>query len=320
MNIAYNILNAFLWGEDMAQRLGILGVELNDPLCVTSGVDTTPRALRCADIHKVLKQCCGSSGLLFDHGDVALEMVERVQYYQAQRFGTCTLLNMLQKTKDSSYKILSDGQIPVILGGDMLMSLGTVEGIGSCFTNLGLICFDAQMNLCAENDKTDMISILKQSMRGIQVGNTPNGLEACVKLTQKISPVHMVFIGVRDYSRNEILCAKERNIRIYTIMDVEELGISKIIDATIDYLGDCDGVHLSFDFDCMEGDQMPGIVNPVSMGLTSKEVMVAMNLLYQTGLITSAEFYGIDSCKDYNNQTGKTAVELIGALFGSKSL
>ena len=58
----------------------------------------------------------------------------------------------------------------------------------------------------------------------------------------------------------------------------------------------------------------------ISMGLTPKETMIAMNLLYQAGLITSSEFFGIDCCKDINNHSGKVAVQLIGTLFGAKSL
>lgn len=303
----------------MAQRLGILGVGLNDPLCMTAGVDIAPRALRCANIHKVLKVCSGTNGMLFDYGDITLEAAERVQYYQTQSFGVCALVNIIQKTKTVMHNMVKERQVPIVIGGDMLMSLGTVEGLGNHFKRLGIICFDAHLNLCADDDEKDIFAIIKQSMRGIQIGCTNKDLGA-IQLKHKISPDKVVFIGARDYSRKEILTAKENNIRIYTIMDVEEMGIPKIINETTDYLADCDGVHLSFDFDCVDGEAMPGLVEHICMGLTSKEVMVAMNLLYQTGLITSTEFYGIDSCKDSGNQTGKMAVGLIGALFGSKSL
>lgn len=304
----------------MAQKLGVLGVELNDPLSTTSGVDVSPRALRCANIHKVLKQCSGKNGALFDYGEITLETLERIQYYQAQKLTKSMLFSILQRTSDAVDKIITHRQIPIVLGGDMLMSLGTVDGLANHFQKLGMICFDAHLNLYEDEAEADIFSKMKQSMRRVQSGKIVDGLEGYFKLKYKISSSRMVFIGARDYSRKEILTAREENIRIYSIMDVEEMGISRIIDETIDYLVDCDGVHFSFDFDCMDAEGMPGIVNHVSMGLTSKEVMVAMNLLYQTGLITSTEFYGIDSCKDYNNQTAKMAVELIGALFGSKSL
>lgn len=302
----------------MGQKLGVLGVELNNPLNALLGVDMAPKAFRYANLHKMLKDCSGDNGLFFDYGDLILGSTERVQYYHSQRMDMNVFINMLKKTSDFVYKMARQHQIPIVLGGDELLSLGTVEGLAEHYKRMGMICFDAHLNLGEEN--ISGFEFMKKSMRALQIGRDLGKSAENLILKNYVSPARMVYIGARDYSRAEILIAKEHRIKVYTIMDIEKMGIAQIIDETIDYLVDCDGVHLSFDFDCIDGEMLAGICHPISMGLTPKEAMLAMNLLYQTGFITSSEFFGVNCCKDTNNQTGEVGVQLIGALFGAKSL
>ena len=305
-------------GDLMGQRFGILGVELNNPLDALQGVDMAPKAFRYANLYKILKDCSGYNGSVFDYGDVVLGEMERIQYYQIQRLDMNVFSNILKSIRDLTYKMTIQHQIPVVLGGDESLSLGTVEGLTMHYKKMGMICFDAHLKLGEED--VSGFEFIKKSMRALQFGRDSDKLVEHLRLKNYLSPDRLVYIGARDYSRSEILIAKEHRIKIYTIMDVEKMGITKIIDETTDYLADCDGVHLSFDFDCIDGEMLAAIGYPISMGLTPKEAMIAMNLLYQTGLITSSEFFGIDCCKDMNNQAGKIGTQLIGALFGAKSL
>ena len=303
----------------MGQRLSILGVELNNLLHPFIGVDLAPRAFRYAGLHHMLQNCCGINGIVFDYGDIVLDKTERIQVYLPEPPNLSIVSSILQKTQELTYYITLKRQIQIVLGGDELVSLGVVEGLSRHYKKMGMICFDAHLNLGDENT-ISMFSFLKKSFRKLQIGRDLDKISEEISLDNPLSPQSLVFIGARDYSRLEILAAKEYQVKIYSIMDVEKMGISKIIDETIDYLADCDGVHLSFDFDCLDGEMLPGISDPISMGLTPKETMIAMNLLYQAGLITSSEFFGIDCCKDINNHSGKVAVQLIGTLFGAKSL
>ncbi len=99
--------------------------------------------------------------------------------------------------------------------------------------------------------------------------------------------------------------------------EVNRYGMAQVIEETINYLKErTDGVHLSFDLDAINPQEAPGVGTPVEGGVTFRESHLALQMLFEANLITSAEFVEVNPLLDQQNQTGKTAVALIGALLG----
>lgn len=103
--------------------------------------------------------------------------------------------------------------------------------------------------------------------------------------------------------------------------EIDRLGMTRIMEETIEYLRErTDGVHLSLDLDALDPNDAPGVGTPVAGGISYRESHLAMEMLEESNLITSAEFVEVNPILDEKNRTAETAVALMGSLFGEKLL
>jgi arginase len=108
---------------------------------------------------------------------------------------------------------------------------------------------------------------------------------------------------------------------VYTMHEVDKLGMSNVIKETIEYLSDkTDGVHLSLDLDGLDPQDAPGVGTPVMGGMSYRESHLAMEMLSDSGIISSAEFVEVNPILDEKNKTATVAVGLMASLFGEKLL
>jgi arginase len=103
--------------------------------------------------------------------------------------------------------------------------------------------------------------------------------------------------------------------------EIDRMGMAKVMEETISYLKEkTDGVHLSLDLDGLDPNDAPGVGTPVMGGISYRESHLAMEMLEEAKIITSAEFVEVNPILDEKNKTAKVAVELMGSLFGEKLL
>jgi arginase len=137
----------------------------------------------------------------------------------------------------------------------------------------------------------------------------------------KVKPEHVVIIGARSLDDGEKILIKEKGIKVYTMHEIDRLGMAKVMEETIAYLKErTDGVHLSLDLDGLDPNDAPGVGTPVMGGISYRESHLAMEMLEEAGIITSAEFVEVNPILDEKNKTARAAVELMGSLFGEKLL
>ncbi len=137
----------------------------------------------------------------------------------------------------------------------------------------------------------------------------------------KIKPENVVIIGARELDEGEKQLIKKINIRVYTMHEIDRLGMTRVMEETIDYLKPrTDGVHLSLDLDGLDPHDAPGVGTPVLGGINYRESHLAMEMLAESEMITSAEFVEVNPILDERNKTAEVAVALIGSLFGEKLL
>jgi arginase len=216
-------------------------------------------------------------------------------------------------------EIVAEGAFPLVLGGDHSISIGTIAGLAEHYEDLGVIWFDAHSDLNTE-DTSPSGNIHGMSL-GISLGRGIPLLTGLRGISPKIKPEHVAIVGARSLDSGEKAYIRSLGIACYTMHDIDRLGIARVMEKVIQQLKQTtDGVHVSFDIDSLDPLEAPGTGTPVRGGLSYREAHLALELLYQSNLVTSAEVVEVNPSLDHHDQTAKLAVELIGSLLGEQIL
>lgn len=211
--------------------------------------------------------------------------------------------------------IIDRRRMPLILGGDHSISIGTIAGIAQHYDNLGVIWYDAHgdMNTIETTPSGNVHGMPLAAGMGL-------GHPALVNVggyAGKVKAENIVLIGVRDLDEGEKQLIAQKQIKLYTAQDVKQLGMTRVIAEVIEYLKKtCDGIHLSFDLDGIDPREAPGVGTPVRGGVSFADSLLALKLLFASRCITSAEFVELNPLLDSEGQTVDATIALIGALFG----
>ncbi|MEW9668415.1 arginase [Ammoniphilus sp. 3BR4] len=215
-------------------------------------------------------------------------------------------------------EIMSSDDFPLILGGDHSIAIGTIAGLAQRYKRLGVIWIDAHGDV--NTPYTSPSGNIHGMSLAASLGFGDPVLTGLGGITPKIKTENVVIIGARDLDPEEKRFIREHNITCYTMHDIDELGMAKVMKEAIHIVSqETDGVHLSFDIDSVDPIEAPGTGTPVKGGLNYREAHLAMEILHQSGILTSAEFVEVNpSLDDEDRKTSKIAVELIESLFGKR--
>lgn len=298
------------------KSISLIGVPM-DLGQMRRGVDMGPSAIRYAGVVERLENI---GHTVRDRGDVLIEAAERVQD------PSTNLRNLKAVAKGNTElaitvdKVISEGDFPLVLGGDHSIAMGTIAGLAKHYSNLGVIWYDAHGDL--NTGETSPSGNIHGMPLAVSLGIGNPTLTSIHGDSPKIKPENIVIIGARSLDEGERTLIKEKGIKVYTMHEVDRLGMTRVMDETISYLKEknLDGVHLSLDLDALDPQEAPGVGTPVPGGATYRESHLAMEMLEESKLITSAEFVEVNPILDEKNKTAATAVALIGSLFGEKLL
>jgi len=136
-----------------------------------------------------------------------------------------------------------------------------------------------------------------------------------------VHPENVVLIGVRDLDEGERELIRRLGIRVFTMHDIDRSGMGAVMEEALAIVTrGTDGVHLSLDLDGLDPKDAPGVGTPVEGGLTYRESHLAMEMLAEANILTSAEFVEVNPILDNGNRTAKVAVALIESVFGKQVL
>lgn len=137
----------------------------------------------------------------------------------------------------------------------------------------------------------------------------------------KIRPENVVIIGARQLDPQEKELIRSKGIKCYTMHEIDRYGMARVIEEAIQIVSaNTDGVHLSFDVDSLDPAEAPGTGTPVRGGVNYREAHLALELMHESGIITSAEFVEVNPTLDKENRTSRLTVELIASLLGKRIL
>lgn len=302
-------------GEIEMKKLSIIGMPM-DLGQMRRGVDMGPSAIRYAGINENLKELFDE---IEDLGDIPIGRPE-VQIKEGTNLRNLDLVaeknEMLAEKVD---EVIKSGSFPLVLGGDHSIAIGTLAGVAKHYKNLGVIWYDAHGDLnTAETSPSGNIHGMPLAA-SLGIGHSV--LTELGGYNPKIRPENVVIIGARALDDGEKELIKEIGMKVYTMHEIDRLGMAKVMEETISYLKEkTDGVHLSLDLDGLDPNDAPGVGTPVIGGISYRESHLAMEMLAEANIITSAEFVEVNPILDEKNRTATVAVALMGSLFGEKLL
>jgi arginase len=280
------------------------------------GVDMGPSAIRYAGIVERLKPLFDE---VHDLGDIPIGRPEVVVDKESNLRNLDLVAEKSELLAEKLDAAVQSGAFPLVLGGDHSVAIGTLAGVSKHYKNLGVIWYDAHGDLnTAETSPSGNIHGMPLAA---SLGLGHRLLTDLGGYCPKVKPENVVIIGARALDDGEKDLIKEIGIKVYTMHEIDRMGMAKVMEETIAYLKEkTDGVHLSLDLDGLDPSDAPGVGTPVIGGISYRESHLAMEMLEESRIITSAEFVEVNPILDEKNRTAKVAVELMGSLFGEKLL
>jgi arginase len=302
----------------LTPHIALLGVPI-DIGAAQRGTLMGPAALRTAGLLTLL------NGLGFevrDHGDLSISDVAALadappdnakQYREIQRW--------TRALSARAYELVQSGAVPIFLGGDHTLSMGSVNGIARHWHEIGRELFVVWLD--AHADYNTPATTLSGNMHGMSAAflcGEP-GLDRLLgeEPRSSIDSDRLELFGTRSIDKLENDLLRDRRINVADMRQIDEFGVGVLIRRVIDKVRARNGVlHVSFDVDFLDPGVAPGVGTTVPGGATYREAHLVMEMLHDSGLVRSVDIVELNPFLDERGRTARTAVELIGSLFGQQ--
>src|SRR5438552_15884283 len=135
-----------------------------------------------------------------------------------------------------------------------------------------------------------------------------------------VTPDRVALVGIRSLDAAEAALLSELDVEVYTMSDIDRLGLERVIRQSLAKIAGSGFVHVSLDMDALEPDIAPGVGTPVRGGLSYREAHLAMELVAESGLAGSLEVVEVNPILDNENETAKLAGEVVASALGARIL
>ena len=301
------------------RTIGILGVPL-DLGQQRRGVDMGPSALRAARLQSSLR---GLGHTVDDAGNLTVVIPETQSEGDGRTRFLDEIADVCRGVSQRVSAFVRQGETPLVVGGDHSIAVGTAAGVSQELQTrgekLGLLWFDAHadMNTPETTSSGNVHGMALASLVGLGHSDLTNLIDT----SPIIEPSHAVLIGVRDIDEAEKSNVRDSGIHVFTMRDIDELGMRTVVERAIKVISrGTSGIHVSLDMDFLDPAEAPGVGTSVPGGVTYREVHLAMELIADSGRMTSFEVVEVNPILDSANRTGRLAVELAMSAFGKRIL
>ncbi len=218
---------------------------------------------------------------------------------------------------------MAQGRLPLILGGDHSIAIGTLAGVSKHFRekhqNVGLIWFDAHSDF--NTPETSPTGNIHGMPLASVVGIGPAELTRLYGVYPKVQPQNAVLVGVRDVDFREKELLASSPVRVITMRDIDEKGMRSAVEEAIKSASQqTAGFVVSCDMDFIDPAYAPGVGTPVKGGASYREAHLAMEMIADSNRLLALELVEVNPVLDHMNATAKLGVELILSALGKKIL
>ena len=296
------------------KQVAIIGAAL-DLGAGRRGVDMGPSAIRYAGLNERLH---GLGYDVLDWGDVETAVLEATEE-------TDETARYLPEIKAACGRVarlvglaLEQGSLPLVLGGDHSVALGTLGGLARSVGVGGVLWIDAHSDL--NTPETSPSGNVHGMPLAAAIGLTDQRFDSDAWSLPAVEPERVALVGLRSVDARERERIRELGIKAYTMSDIDRIGIERAIRESLTQIAGPGFVHVSLDMDALDPEVAPGVGTPVRGGLSYREAHLALELVAESGLAGSLEVVEVNPILDRENATASLAVELVASALGKTIL
>jgi arginase len=212
---------------------------------------------------------------------------------------------------------VADGEIPLFLGGDHSIAIGTIGGVTAA-EPCGVLWIDAHGDF--NTPATSGSGNIHGMPLAVLLGEGEAGLVGVGRPGPKLASADVVLIGLRELDADEKLRLKASGMTLYTMRDIDDRGMGAVAREALGRLEHRQRLHVSLDIDSLDPKEAPGAGTLVHGGLTYREAQLLMEIIADRGGSDSLDLVEINPILDVGNRTARLAVELTASLFGKRIL
>ena len=273
-----------------------------------------PSAIRYAQLASEVS----ALGLAYeDIGNIAVPVAEQSQEINPQLRYLPFVVEAAAKVREAVLTALTSDQMPLVLGGDHSLSIGTMAALAEKWERPSILWVDAHGDF--NTPKTTPSGNIHGMALAVGAGLGAAELLALFHYKKFIEPSRIALIGVRSLDSGERELLREAGVAVFTMADIDRRGLQHVLDEALERTTkDTDALHVSFDMDVVDPDVAPGVGTPVSGGLNYREAHLVMETVAEAGLMRSLEVVEVNPILDERNRTARLAVELIASALGRR--
>ena len=285
------------------------------------GVDMGPSAFRIAGLGEKL---AALGYPILDKGDLTTPIPETQKQRDERKKYINDIAKVCQKLYQASLASLDEGAMPIVLGGDHSLGAGSVAAAAEWARKaqnlpIGLIWVDAHgdMNTPATSSSGNVHGMPLAAL----LGSEPAELSRIGTFSPKVLAAHTVLVGIRNLDDREKVLVKESGVHVFTMKDIDRQGIAAVAEQAVNLAGNgTAGIHVSFDMDVCDPLIAPGVGTPVKGGLDYREAHMLMEIIADSGRLTSLDLVELNPTLDMQNTTAQLGTELASSALGMKIL
>ena len=296
------------------RRIAVIGAAL-DLGAGRRGVDMGPSAIRYAGLDARLAELGHD---YVDRGNVEAAVPEAAPVGDERARFLPEIKATCARVADAVAAAAREGDLPLVLGGDHSVALGSLSGLARAHGVGGVLWIDAHGDLntpetTPSGNVHGVVLAAALGLAGPRFREDGWGLPA-------VGQGRAALVGVRSLDQGERRVLADFDGRVFTMSDVDRLGLEPVLREALGRIDGAGFVHVSLDMDVVDPDVAPGVGTPVRGGLSYREAHLALELVAESGLLSSLDLVEVNPVLDRENETGRLAVELAASALGARIL
>lgn len=279
------------------------------------GVDMGPSAIRYAGLDARVERL-GKN--VYDWGNVEGAVPEATEMGSERVRFLAPIKQACERVAHLVARAVEEGLQPLVLGGDHSVAIGTLGGLARANGPGGVLWLDAHGDL--NRPETSTTGNVHGMPLAAALGLAGPEFESDAWRLPAVTADRVALVGVRSLDPAEAELIAETGVSVYTMSDVDRLGLERVVREALAKIAGPGFVHVSLDMDALDPDIAPGVGTPVRGGLSYREAHLAMELVAESGLAGSLEVVEVNPILDRENETAKLAVELVASALGARIL
>jgi arginase len=297
---------------ETSQAVAVIGAGL-DLGAGRRGVDMGPSAIRYAGLQERVERL---GRRCVDWGDVDVSLPEATEVGDPRARYLDSIKRSCERVAALVHDARTERYLPLVLGGDHSISIGTLAGLARARGPGGVLWVDAHGDLNRPETSPS------GNVHGMPLAAAFGVAGDAFVLDSWPSPSveRAALIGVRALDDGERELVRNLNSRVFTMSDIDRGGLEAAMAAALAFLEGAAFVHVSLDLDVVDPTYAPGVGTPVRGGLSYREAHLAAELVAESGLLASLELVEVNPVLDRQNETAQLAVELAASALGARIL